>query len=157
VQRERNCRRGWRGASFTIYSSRSWSRQGCGPGETGSSRSLRKRDLLLEPVAAEYPRTTQSYHTLPVFTNSIKDLEVTGPNQVWVSDITYVRTAEGYLFLSLITDRWSRKIVGHYCGDSLETQGCLQALDLALRLPCLKGPDQFTIRIAARSIALICM
>jgi transposase InsO family protein len=95
---------------------------------------LRKRDLLLEPEAAEYPCTTQSYHTLPVFANRIKGLEVTGPNQVWVSDITYLRTDEGFLFLSLITDRWSRKIVGHHCGDSLETQGCLQALEKALAL-----------------------
>jgi putative transposase len=109
-------------------------RAGVRAGRDRFFEELRKEDLLLEPVAAEYPRTTQSYHTLPVFTNCIKELEVTGPNQVWVSDITYVRTAEGYLFLSLITDRWSRKIVGHYCGDSLESQGCLEALELALRL-----------------------
>lgn len=93
---------------------------------------LRQRDLLLAPLRAEYPRTTQGYHNLPVFTNRVKDLEVTGPNQVWVSDITYLRTAEGFLFLSLVTDRWSRKIVGHHCGDSLETQGCLEALEVAL-------------------------
>lgn len=94
---------------------------------------LRERKLLLEPQAAAYPCTTDARHYLPVFTNQIKELEVTGANQVWVSDITYVRTGEGFLYLALITDRWSRKIVGHHCGDSLEAEGCLKALDLALK------------------------
>jgi putative transposase len=93
---------------------------------------LAERNLLLEPKAAAFPCTTNSHHTLPVFTNQIKDLKLTGPNQVWVSDITYVRTLEGFMFLALITDEWSRKIVGHNCDDSLEAEGCLKALDLAL-------------------------
>lgn len=92
---------------------------------------LREKDLLLEPLPAEYPCTTNSRHNLPIFTNRIKDVEVTGANQVWVSDITYLRTAEGYLYLSLITDKWSRKIVGYHCGDTLEAEGCLKALDAA--------------------------
>lgn len=92
---------------------------------------LRERDLLLEPEPTVYPRTTQSRHNLPVFTNQIKELKLTGANQVWVSDITYLRTAEGFLYLALITDKWSRKIVGHHCGDNLEAEGCLKALELA--------------------------
>ena len=93
---------------------------------------LRKRDLLLEPVPAKYPQTTQSYHTLPVFRNSVKDLEVTAPNQVWVSDITYLRTRESFVYLALITDKFSRKIVGWHAGDSLEAVGCVRALERAL-------------------------
>jgi len=92
---------------------------------------LRQRQLLLEPKPAAFPCTTNSQHNLPVFTNQIKGLELTGANQVWVSDITYLRTAEGFLYLALITDKWSRKIVGHHCGDSLEAEGCLKALELA--------------------------
>ena len=95
---------------------------------------LREWDLLLEPEPAAYPCTTHSGHNLPVFTNRVKDLQVSGANQVWVSDITYLRTAEGYLYLSLITDKWSRKIVGYHCGDTLEVEGCLQALDAAAAL-----------------------
>ena len=57
---------------------------------------LAQRDLLLEPQPAEYPCTTQSRHNLPVFTNRIKGLQLTGANQVWVSDITYLRTADGW-------------------------------------------------------------
>jgi putative transposase len=93
---------------------------------------LRKRDLLLEPVPAQYPQTTQSYHNLPVFRNVIKDLEVTAPNQVWVSDITYLRTRESFVYLALITDKFSRKIVGWHAGDSLEAVGCVRALERAL-------------------------
>jgi putative transposase len=93
---------------------------------------LAQRDLLLKPQAAAYPCTTHSRHNLPVFTNRIKDLELTGANQVWVSDITYLRTEEGFLYLALITDKFSRKIVGYHGGDTLETEGCLKALDIAL-------------------------
>ena len=93
---------------------------------------LRGRELLLEPVRAASPRTTQSYHNLPVCRNRIKDLEVTGPNPVWVSDLSYLRTEEGYLYMSLITDKYSRKVVGWHAGDSLEALGCVRALEQAL-------------------------
>lgn len=93
---------------------------------------LRKRRLLLEPVPAQYPCTTQSYHNLPVFRNLVKDLEVKAPNEVWVSDLTYLRTVEGYLYLALITDKYSRKIVGWNVGDNLEAVGCTRALERAL-------------------------
>ncbi len=94
---------------------------------------LRKRDLLLEPVPAQYPQTTQSYHNLPVFRNLVKKLKVKAPNEVWVSDLTYLRTLEGYLYLALITDKYSRKIVGWNVGDNLEAVGCRQALERALK------------------------
>lgn len=93
---------------------------------------LRGRKLLLEPKASEYPRTTQSYHCLPVFTNRIKDLEVSKVNQVWVGDLTYLRTEMGFLYLALLTDKSSRKVVGYHCGDTLEASGCLEALKQAL-------------------------
>jgi transposase InsO family protein len=94
---------------------------------------LDERELLVPPQRAEYPRTTNSYHCLPVFTNRIKDLEVQKPNEVWVVDLTYLRTIEGFLYLALMTDKMSRKIVGYHCGDTLEAEGCIRALDQALR------------------------
>lgn len=94
---------------------------------------LRARELLVPPARAEFPHTTNSYHSLPVFTNRIKDRAFTKPNEVWVSDLTYLRTEEGFLYLALITDKVSRKIVGYHCGDTLETIGCVQALEHALR------------------------
>jgi putative transposase len=94
---------------------------------------LRERLLLVPPVAAVYPCTTNSYHCLPVFGNRIKELTLRQPNEVWVGDLTYLRTTEGFLYLALLTDKWSRKIVGYHCGDTLEAVGCVQALDMALR------------------------
>jgi putative transposase len=94
---------------------------------------LRKRDLLLKPLPAQYPRTTQSYHNLPTFQNLVKGRELRGPNEVWVSDLTYLRTWEGCLYLALITDKYSRKVVGHHVGDTLEAIGCVRALKEALK------------------------
>jgi len=94
---------------------------------------LRMNNLLLEPLPKS-PCTTNSRHSLPVFRNIIKDIVATRPNQVWVSDITYIRTSEGFIYLSLITDKYSRKIVGYHAGDTLETEGCLKALDMALKI-----------------------
>jgi putative transposase len=102
---------------------------------------LRKRDLLLEPIPAQYPHTTQSYHNLPVFRNVIKHKELTAPNQVWVSDLSYLRTLEGFLYMALITDKYSRKIVGWHVGDNLEAVGCVRALERALEdLPAHSKP-----------------
>jgi len=92
---------------------------------------LRKQALLLEPLP-KAPRTTNSAHSLPVFTNLIKDLELTGPNQVWGSDITYIWTHEDFVYLSLITDKYSRKVVGYYVGRTLKAQDTLKALAMAL-------------------------
>jgi len=92
---------------------------------------LRRQGLLLEPLP-KAPRTTNSAHSLPVFTNLLNDLELSGPNQVLVSDITYIRTCEDFAYLSLITDKFSRKIVGYHLGQSLETVDTLKALDMAM-------------------------
>ena len=93
---------------------------------------LRKGGLLLEPKRSQTPRTTQSYHILPVFKNLIKGAQFSRPNEVWVADLTYVRTEEGFMFLALLTDLISRHIVGYHYGDSLESIGCQHALEMAL-------------------------
>jgi putative transposase len=77
-------------------------------------------------------RTTDSSHWLKKYPNLIVALDLTSPEQLWVSDITYVRTMEGYSYLSLITDAYSRKIVGHALHPSLESEGCIIALTMAL-------------------------
>ena len=101
---------------------------------------LRSQSLLLEPLPRA-PRTTHSRHSLPVFTNLIKELEPTGPHQVWVSDITYIRTREEFVYLSLITDAYSRKIIGYHLGATLEAKNSLKALDMALaQTPAVASP-----------------
>lgn len=77
-------------------------------------------------------RTTNSYHRFYKYNNIIKDMDVTRPNQVWVSDITYIRTIKGFCYLALITDMYSRKIVGYDLSDSLELDGCVRALNKAI-------------------------
>lgn len=92
---------------------------------------LRNEGMLVKPLP-KAPRTTFSRHSLPVFRNLIAELETTAPNQIWVSDITYLRTWEDFEYLSLIMDLHSHKIVGYHCGKSLEAEASLKALDQAL-------------------------
>jgi putative transposase len=91
---------------------------------------LKEFGLLVPPVKRK-AKTTNSRHSLPVFRNLIKDLNVTHRNQVWVSDLTYLRIAGGFVYLSLVMDLYSRKIVGWHCGDTLEAIGCMNALRMA--------------------------
>ena len=102
---------------------------------------LRRGGLLLAPLPKEYPTTTNSYHCLPVFANRVQGVELRRPNEAWVSDLTYLRTEEGFLYLALVTDKFSRKIVGYHCGDTLEAIGCVKALEMALaELPAWARP-----------------
>jgi len=94
-------------------------------------KALKHQSLLVERLP-KAPQTTNSHHNLPVFTNLVGDMELTAPNQVWASDITYLRTSDEFLYLSLITDMYSRKIVGWHLGNTLETNDTLKALEMAL-------------------------
>lgn len=94
---------------------------------------LSKAGLLVARKRSEWPKTTSFNPNLPVFTNLIKSVRVSGRSQVWVVDITYIRTRAGFLYLALITDRWSRKIVGFDVGETLETGSSLKALAMALK------------------------
>lgn len=92
---------------------------------------LRKHNMLT--LRKKYSsRTTNSLHRFKKYRNIIKDMEVTRPNQIWVSDITYIRTVKGFCYLALITDMYSRKIVGYDLSNSLELNGCVRALNKAL-------------------------
>lgn len=93
---------------------------------------LRGRAMLIDRRRRCGPRTTDSRHGFRVYENLLKELKLTGPNQAWVSDLTYVRTQEGFVYVSVITDRWSRKIVGYKGHETLEAQGSMEALSMAL-------------------------
>ncbi len=94
---------------------------------------LRKAGLLVERKPSEWPRTTHCDPALPVFKNLVRGRRLSGRNQVWVADITYIRTQEAFMYLGLITDKWSRKIVGFHLGETLETGNVLKALAMALK------------------------
>jgi transposase InsO family protein len=101
---------------------------------------LRKHDMLIHRKKAHH-RTTNSFHRFHKYRNIIKDMKMTKPNQVWVSDITYIRTINGFCYLALITDMYSRKIVGHDLSDSLELAGCVRALQKALKQSGKRSPQ----------------
>ena len=87
---------------------------------------------LLVKARKRRVKTTNSKHTLPLFGNRLKDMKLDGPDQAWVADLTYLRTEAGFVYASLLTDAYSRKIVGFHLDDRLESEGCLQALKMAL-------------------------
>lgn len=92
---------------------------------------LRKHGMLVPPLKRSF-RTTEYKPTLPVFKNLIREKPPMGPNEQWVVDMTYIRTDDGFSFLAVIMDRYSRKIVGHHCCETLDAGGCLGALRKAL-------------------------
>jgi transposase InsO family protein len=77
--------------------------------------------------------TTDSYHMYRKFPNLIKDFVPLGPNQLWVSDITYWRINERFLYISFITDAYSRKIVGYNIAETLLSVETVKALKMALK------------------------
>lgn len=76
--------------------------------------------------------TTNSFHWLHKYPNLIKEFSPQRPNHLWVSDITYIKTSAGFVYLYLITDAYSRKIVGWHLSQTMEAQNALEALYMAL-------------------------
>jgi len=93
---------------------------------------LREQDLLIKR-RRYVVKTTYSKHWMRKYPNLIKDFEPDGPHQLWVSDITHILTDAGFLFLFLITDAYSRKIVGWDLSDNLKAINAIKALKQATR------------------------
>ena len=96
--------------------------QGVAIGRDALFDLLRAHNLLIRRKRTQV-FTTQSYHWFRKYPNLIKGLEVTKPNQLWVSDITYVETEQGFVYLFLITDAYSRKIIGFKVADAYSEIG----------------------------------
>jgi transposase InsO family protein len=96
-------------------------------------RLMREHELVARKKR-RFVRTTDSRHELPLARNVLKRrFEQPKPNQAWAGDITYLATAEGWLYLAVIIDLYSRRVVGWATSDSLERKVCLDALQAALR------------------------
>jgi transposase InsO family protein len=93
---------------------------------------LRANHLLIQPKRS-YHITTNSHHRFRKHQNQILDLEINRPEQVWVSDITYIGKREKPCYLSIITDAYSKKIMGHYVADNLNAESSLKALRTAIK------------------------
>ncbi len=100
-------------------------------GRDGLFALLREHHLLIRKRRRK-AQTTFSKHWYKKYKNGIRGFEPLVPNLLWVSDITYIVVAEGFACLSLITDAYSRKIVGFYLSQTLEATGCIRALQIAL-------------------------
>lgn len=97
-----------------------------------------------------YTQTTMSKHWLRKWPNIVKEKTVSKPDQVWVSDITYIKTATGNCYLNMITDAYSRKIMGYAVNDNMETESMIEALKMAVNQR--KNPLESTIHHSDRGL-----
>lgn len=108
------------------------------PFQVGRDRlfSILREARQLVPRKRAYHKTTHSHHRFRRHPNLLKEgplqIVAKGPEQVWVADITYLPTRESVAYLSLITDAYSRKIVGHHVHESLHTESVIRALKNAV-------------------------
>jgi transposase InsO family protein len=95
-------------------------------------RRIMAKKELLRPVKRRKRRTTDSQHPYPRYPNLVKELEITHPDQVWVSDITYIRLHQEYVYLAIIMDVFTRSIRGWSLSRTLDQELTLMALRAAL-------------------------
>lgn len=94
-------------------------------------RIMRERGLTRKPKR-RWKRTTDSNHRFRIYPNLLRNLAVTGPNQVWVADITYIGIRSGFVYLAVILDLFSRKVIGYAISRNIDTELCLEALRMAI-------------------------
>ena len=110
-------------------------------------RLMRQSDLLCRLNKTFRINTTDSNHGYPRYPNLLKDLDITGLNEVWQADITYIRIARGFVYLAMILDAFSRKVIGYAISEQIDTGLALSALKMAVatRKPppgCIHHSDQ---------------
>ena len=105
---------------------------------------------LLVPKHSRRVRTTHSRHRFRKYANLIKGLQPTRANELWVSDITYISVGGYFCYLSLVTDAYSRKIVGWNLGRTLEAKGPIAAVNMAIKQR--KNPKETLIHHSDRGI-----
>lgn len=110
---------------------------------------LRAEGLLIRP-RRRFTRTTNSNHSLKIWPNLVRHPAITQSEQVWVSDITYIRTGKGFLYLSLVTDAYSKKVMGYHLSHTLSAKGTVAALRMALSQR--KFPERDLIHHSDRGI-----
>lgn len=101
-------------------------------GRDGLFDLLRSERMLIRPKK-NYTKTTNSKHWLRKHPNLLKELHPKAPNEVFVSDITYIKSKERTHYLSLVTDAFSRKIVGYHLSDDMSTEHVVMALKMAIK------------------------
>jgi len=93
---------------------------------------LMEQDNLLALRRRKFVVTTESGHALPVYSNYAQHLQIHGPDELWVADITYIRLRREFVYLALVLDAWSRKVIGWALARHLQASLCQSALERAL-------------------------
>ena len=96
-------------------------------------RLMREHDLNPRR-RRRFTRTTDSDHDRPIHPFVARDFEIHGPDQLWVADLTYVAIATGFVYVAIILDAWSRRVVGYAIGRSLDARHAVAALERAVAL-----------------------
>lgn len=125
-------------------------------GETINKKRIRRvmrEHGLYAQVKRAYVRTTDSDHDFAVYPNLIKDRQADGLNQIWVADITYIRIATCFVYLAVILDLFSRKVVGWALSMSLHHDLTLEALKMALEA---RNPPEGCIHHSDRGVQYAC-
>ena len=108
-------------------------KQGARHGRNRIARIMQQEGLCGRQKGRYHVQTTDSNHDEPIAPNRLAEApKPTAPDQIWVADITYINTAEGWLYLAAIMDLYSRKIVGWAMGERIDTALILNALSMAL-------------------------
>jgi transposase InsO family protein len=94
-------------------------------------RLLREQGMLVAKKK-RFTKTTDSYHHFRRWPNLLMDMKLTAPEQAWVSDITYIHTNEGYMYLFLVTDAFSKQIMGYHLSDNMKVENVRFALKMAI-------------------------
>jgi putative transposase len=113
-------------------------------------RRLMRENELNPRRRRRFTRTTDSGHDGPVFPFVARGLKASGPDQLWVGDITYVAVAQGFVYLSVILDAWSRRVIGHAIARDLEARHSVAALERAI---ALRRPEGCCTTRGARALA----
>lgn len=113
---------------------------------------LKANYLCIYPKKS-YRATTNSHHRFRKHKNLIEDLPIVRPEQLWVSDITYIGNRNNHTYLCLVTDAYSKKIVGYDLSDSLNAGGAVRALKMALKQ---KGTKESLIHHSDRGLQYCC-
>lgn len=127
-------------------------RNGIKIGETKLRRIIDEFDLNLRPKK-KFVVTTDSNHEFEVYKNLLPEMTIDGINQVWVADITYVRILTGFVYLAVILDVYSRKVVGHAISKRIDGKLALNALEMALQR---RKPAGGVIHHSDRGVQYLC-
>lgn len=118
------------------------------------AKYMRENGVFVKPRRRFVPQTTNSDHPHPIAPNVLdRDFAATAPNQKWACDLTYVFTEEGWLYLSVVIDLFSRKIVGWSMTDHLKGQGVAEALEMAI---ARRKPGEDLLHHSDRGVQYAC-